>query len=58
MSFIEAWLCLNIISIAARQYYPAFKLYKKLYINLSMDPDAKIYFLILLQVNICSLQNM
>jgi hypothetical protein len=36
MSFLEAWQCLNVISISARNFFPAYKLYGRLILN--VDP--------------------
>ena len=49
MSFIECWLCLSIISKSAKEYFPAFKLFRKLFRETIDFEERQVAFIILLQ---------
>ena len=49
MSFIESWFCLSIISKSAKEYFPAFKLFRKLFRETIDLEERQVSFIILLQ---------
>ena len=49
MSFIESWLCLSIISKSAKVYFPAFKLFRKLFRETIDFEERQVSSIIVLQ---------